>query len=148
RLLAFGATPCEMPCDVGPVEPFIVWEYVNLVNTSLVEAGRNGWCLMESFRDDRVPENQDWIAVACFDSGAGVLLNFVERKIVVHNYQDADEDTLHELVEALAVRLKFPKFRVESRVVSGFEDVGLLHWLSHVVWGEKEKLEVPPELLR
>jgi hypothetical protein len=48
-------------------------------------------------------------------------------------------------------RLDFPaKHRFQIEMMSGFEDVGLLHWLSHVVWGGtlQQQAKYPVELVR
>jgi hypothetical protein len=122
---------------VGSLTPAIVWEYASLINTSLVAAGIGGWCVTENFLVARIPPKVDWIAVACCEANVGVLLNFVERQIVAHAYVSEDEDVVRELVTDLAVKLEFPKtfgFRLE--MVSGYEDVGLLHWLSRAVWDQ------------
>ncbi len=134
---------------VGSLTQSIVWEYASLINTGLMDAGIGGWCLTENFRMDRVPPNLDWIAVACCDVHVGVLLNFIEKKVVACCYEPTEDDSLRGLVRTLAEKLNFPKkYRFELKVVDGYEDIGLLHWLSRIVWGKGQHSACPVELVR
>ncbi len=129
----------------GRVGAPVVWEYASLLNAKL----KNGHCLMEEFRVEKVPPKMDWIAVACFDVNVGVLLNFIERKIVVCAYEPLDEDVVQDLVKTIAEKLKFPKKHLfEFRQIGGYENVGLLHWLSREVWGCGRDANCPVELVR
>jgi hypothetical protein len=91
-----------------------------------------------------------WIAVACCDVGAGVLLNWVEKTIIVHSYERSEPDSLQELVKSLVVRLKFPKkgYQYKHHAVNGYEDIGMLHWLSRIVWAKGCGAGDSVELLR
>jgi flagellar biosynthesis GTPase FlhF len=134
---------------VGCVTPSIVWEYASLVNTSLVAAGIGGWCLTENFFMERVPPKLDWIAVACYEASVGIVLNIVEKQIVAHAYIPMDEESVQELAHGLLGRLKLPEnFGFKFVVVSGYEDAGLLHWLSRVVWAKGVGVNHPVELVR
>jgi broad-specificity NMP kinase len=122
--------------NVGAVEPYIVWEYANVVNAKLKSTGVKGWCVAENFRAELLPE-VDWVAVAHCGVGAGLILNLFDKQVIVHNYEHSDEETLKDVVKTVAEKLNFPKrYTCEFHTVNGYEDVGLLHWLSRVVWGE------------
>jgi hypothetical protein len=134
---------------VGSVTPALVWEYASLINTSLVAAGINGWCVTENFRLDCIPPKVDWIAVACCEANVGVVLNFVDELVVAHAYVPGDDEAVKELVKDLAARLNFPReFGFRLGTARGYEDVGLLHWLSRVVWDKGRDLGQPVELTR
>jgi hypothetical protein len=87
--------------------------------------------------------------VACCEANVGVVLNFVEKQVVAHAYVPGDDDAVKELVKDLAARLNFPKkkfgFRLGTTIV--YEDIGLLHWLSRVVWDQGRNLGQAVELV-
>jgi hypothetical protein len=143
--LSFGDRP------VGSFTPSMVWEYANLLNTSMVAGEISGWCLLANFRADRVPPNLDWIAVVCYDVSVGIVLNLVEKNIVAHVFEPLDEAAVLAVVRKIAVELNFPKkHHFQHKVVMGYEDIGMLHWLSQVVCGRDQRAGVncPVELVR
>ncbi len=129
----------------------IVWEYAKLVNKSLKTAGVNGVCVTETFHPDLLPEKLDWIAVACCDVKVGVLLDRVEKKVTVYNYEHTDEETLGGLVKSLVEKVNFiKKFALDRVEINGYGDVSLLHWLSHIVGRKQQQQQqhCPIELVR
>lgn len=125
---------------VGSVTPDIIWEYASLINTSMVALQISGWCLPKTFRANRVPPSLDRVAIACCDENVGIVLNFAKRTIVAHMYEPMDKDQVQALVGEVAKTLDFPEnYHFCSETLNGFEDVGLLHWLSEIVWGNGQR---------
>ncbi len=79
------------------------------------------------------------------------MLNFAKKKIVAHVYEPVDKDQVRVLVEEVAEKPNFPKkseSNLSTETLTGYEDAGLLHWLSETVWGRGQRVACPLELVR